>query len=83
MCGVLNSCDYDSKKERLTGDTTIKNYGLKDLPLMHHEQYRRNGYDDNADAQMQRDIIVGREIVVVVAGGQLVGTWGTGFFRRV
>ncbi len=43
-------------------------------------QYRHNGYEDNADAHMKRQIM-GREVVVAVTGGQLdFGTWEQIFY---
>ncbi len=39
------------------------------------DQYRHNGYEDNADAHMKRQIM-GREVVVAITEGQLdFGTW--------
>ena len=44
------------------------------------EQYRHNGYEDNADAHMKRQIM-GREVVVAVTEGQLdLGTWERIFY---
>ena len=44
------------------------------------EQYRHNGYEDNADAHMKRQIM-GREVVVAVTSGQLdFGTWERIFY---
>ena len=44
------------------------------------EQYRHNGYEDNADAHMKRQIM-GREVVVAVTDGQLdFGTWERIFY---
>ena len=34
-------------------------------------QYRHNGYEDNADAHMKRQIL-GREVVVAISDGKLV-----------
>ena len=43
-------------------------------------QYRHNGYEDNADAHMKRQIM-GREVVVAITGGQLdFGTWEQIFY---
>ncbi len=43
-------------------------------------QYRHNGYEDNADAHMKRQIM-GREVVVAVTEGQLdFGTWEQIFY---
>jgi len=44
------------------------------------EQYRHNGYEDNADADMKRQIM-GREVVVAVTEGKLdFGTWEQIFY---
>lgn len=44
------------------------------------EQYRHNGYEDNADAHMKRQIM-GREVVVAVTDGTLdFGTWEQIFY---
>lgn len=44
------------------------------------EQYRHNGYEDNADAHMKRQIM-GREVVVAVTDGKLdFGTWEQIFY---
>ena len=43
-------------------------------------QYRHNGYEDNADAHMKRQIM-GREVVVAVTAGKLdFGTWEQIFY---
>lgn len=43
-------------------------------------QYRHNGYEDNADAHMKRQIM-GREVVVAITKGQLdFGTWEQIFY---
>ncbi len=44
------------------------------------EQYRHNGYEDNADAHMKRQIM-GREVVVAVTDGKLdFGPWERIFY---
>ncbi|TKB27402.1 YjbQ family protein [Desulfopila sp. IMCC35006] len=44
------------------------------------EQYRHNGYEDNADAHMKRQIM-GREVVVAITEGRLdFGTWEQIFY---
>lgn len=44
-------------------------------PEKPHSQYRHNGYEDNADAHMKRQIM-GREVVVAITDGQLhLGPW--------
>lgn len=44
------------------------------------DQYRHNGYEDNADAHMKRQIM-GREVVVAITEGQLdFGTWERIFY---
>jgi secondary thiamine-phosphate synthase enzyme len=43
-------------------------------------QYRHNGYEDNADAHLKRQVM-GREVVVAITGGQLhFGTWEQIFY---
>lgn len=43
-------------------------------------QYRHNGYEDNADAHLKRQIM-GREVVVAITAGQLdFGTWEQIFY---
>ncbi len=49
-------------------------------PEMPHSQYRHNGYEDNADAHLKRQIM-GREVVVAVTNGKLdLGTWEQIFY---
>jgi len=44
-------------------------------PEKPHSRYRHNGYEDNADAHMKRQVM-GREVVVAVTDGQLhLGPW--------
>ncbi len=44
-------------------------------PEKPHSQYRHNGYEDNADAHMKRQIM-GREVVVAITAGKLhLGPW--------
>lgn len=44
------------------------------------EQYRHNGYEDNADAHMKRQVM-GREVVVAITEGKLdFGTWEQIFY---
>ena len=44
------------------------------------DQYRHNGYEDNADAHMKRQVM-GREVVVAVTEGRLdFGTWERIFY---
>lgn len=49
-------------------------------PEKPHSQYRHNGYEDNADAHMKRQIM-GREVVVAITNGKLdFGTWEQIFY---
>lgn len=49
-------------------------------PEKPYDQYRHNGYEDNADAHIKRTIM-GREVVVAVTGGKLdLGTWEQIFY---
>ncbi len=44
-------------------------------PEKPHSQYRHNGYEDNADAHMKRQIM-GREVTVAITAGKLhLGPW--------
>lgn len=44
-------------------------------PEKPHSQYRHNGYEDNADAHMKRQVM-GREVVVAITDSQLhLGPW--------
>jgi len=49
-------------------------------PEKPQSQYRHNGFEDNADAHLKRQIM-GREVVVAVTGGKLdFGTWEQIFY---
>ncbi len=49
-------------------------------PEKPYDQYRHNGYEDNADAHLKRTIM-GREVVVAVTEGKLdFGTWERIFY---
>ena len=49
-------------------------------PEKPHSQYRHNGFEDNADAHMKRQIM-GREVVVAITNGKLdFGTWEQIFY---
>jgi len=49
-------------------------------PEKPYEQYRHNGYEDNADAHLKRTIM-GIEVVVAVTNGKLdLGTWEQIFY---
>ena len=49
-------------------------------PELPHEQYNHNGYEDNADAHLTRQVM-GREVVVAVTGGKLdFGPWEQIFY---
>lgn len=49
-------------------------------PEQPYDQYRHNGYEDNADAHIKRTIM-GREVVVAVTEGKLdLGTWEQIFY---
>jgi len=49
-------------------------------PEKPHDQYRHNGYEDNADAHLKRSVM-GREIVVAVTSGKLdFGPWERIFY---
>ena len=49
-------------------------------PEKPHNQYRHNGYEDNADAHLKRSIM-GREVVVAITNGELdLGPWEQIFY---
>ena len=49
-------------------------------PEKPHSQYMHNGYEDNADAHMKRQIM-GREAVIAITGGKLdLGPWEQIFY---
>jgi len=49
-------------------------------PEKPHSQYRHNGFEDNADAHMKRQIM-GREVVVAITNGKLdLGPWEQIFY---
>ena len=49
-------------------------------PEKPHSQYKHNGYEDNADAHMKRQIM-GREVVVAITDGKLdFGPWEQIFY---
>ncbi len=49
-------------------------------PEKPHSQYRHNGFEDNADAHLKRQIM-GREVVAAVTAGKLdFGTWEQIFY---
>ncbi len=59
--------DYEEWLERLA-------------PEKPHSQYRHNGFEDNADAHMKRQIM-GREVVVAVTDGKMdFGPWEQIFY---
>lgn len=50
------------------------------VPEKPHSQYAHNGYEDNADAHMKRQVM-GREVVVAVTRGRLdFGPWEQIFY---
>jgi len=49
-------------------------------PEKPHSQYRHNGFEDNADAHMKRQLM-GREVVVAITSGRLdFGPWEQIFY---
>jgi secondary thiamine-phosphate synthase enzyme len=49
-------------------------------PEKPYNQYRHNGYEDNADAHLKRTVM-GREVVVAVSGGNMdFGPWEQIFY---
>ncbi len=59
--------DYETWLERLA-------------PEKPYDQYRHNGYEDNADAHLKRTVM-GREVVCAITDGKLdFGTWEQIFY---
>jgi secondary thiamine-phosphate synthase enzyme len=49
-------------------------------PEKPHSQYKHNGYEDNADAHMKRQVM-GREVIVAITNGKLdFGPWEQIFY---
>jgi len=49
-------------------------------PEKPHSQYRHNGYEDNADAHLKRQVM-GREVIVAITEGKLdLGPWEQIFY---
>lgn len=49
-------------------------------PEKPYSQYKHNGYEDNADAHLKRQIM-GREVVMAITNGKLdLGTWEQIFY---
>jgi secondary thiamine-phosphate synthase enzyme len=49
-------------------------------PEKPYDQYKHNGFEDNADAHLKRTIM-GREVVVAITGGKLdLGPWEQVFY---
>jgi secondary thiamine-phosphate synthase enzyme len=49
-------------------------------PEKPHSQYNHNGFEDNADAHLKRQVM-GREVVVAITGGRLdFGPWEQNFY---
>ena len=58
----------------------FENWLEKLAPEKPYNQYRHNGYEDNADAHMKRSVM-GREVVVAVTEGKLdLGPWEQIFY---
>jgi len=52
-------------------------------PEKPHSQYRHNGYEDNADAHLKRQVM-GREVVVAITDGKLhLGPWEHIFYYEL
>ena len=58
----------------------FENWLEKLAPEKPYSQYRHNGYEDNADAHLKRQIM-GREVVVAITAGRLdFGPWEQIFY---
>ena len=84
---ILNVSTYGTEQyPKGLGETTALLKGLHDdwleklAPEKPYDQYRHNGFEDNADAHLKRTIM-GREVVVAITEGKLdFGTWERIFY---
>lgn len=75
---ITSSIFINDDESGLHKDFEIWLEGL--APEKPHNRYSHNGYEDNADAHLKRQIM-GREVVVAVTGGRLdFGTWEQIFY---
>ncbi len=75
---ITSSVFINDDESGLHGD--FETWLEKLAPEKPHSQYRHNGYEDNADAHLKRQIM-GREVVAAVTGGRLdFGTWEQIFY---
>jgi secondary thiamine-phosphate synthase enzyme len=75
---ITSSVFINDDESGLHGDFEV--WLEKLAPEKPHSQYRHNGFEDNADAHMKRQLM-GREVVVAVTGGKLdFGTWEQIFY---
>ena len=81
LCNAMNitaSVSINDDESGLHSDFEI--WLEKLAPEKPHSQYKHNGYEDNADAHMKRQIM-GREVVVAITNGKLdFGTWEQIFY---
>ncbi|MDR2406155.1 MAG: secondary thiamine-phosphate synthase enzyme YjbQ [Deltaproteobacteria bacterium] len=58
----------------------FENWLEKLAPEKPHSQYQHNGYEDNGDAHLKRQVM-GREVVVAISEGELdLGPWEQIFY---
>ncbi len=75
---ITSSVFINDDESGLHHDMEVWLEGL--APEKPYDQYRHNGYEDNADAHLKRTIM-GREVVVAVTNGKLdFGTWERIFY---
>ena len=75
---ITASVFVNDHEQGLLGD--FEKWLEKLAPEKPHSQYAHNGYEDNADAHLKRQIM-GREVVCAITGGKLdLGTWEQIFY---
>jgi len=75
---ITASCFINDNESGLHAD--FEKWLEKLAPEKPHSQYAHNGYEDNADAHLKRQIM-GREVVVAVTEGRLdLGPWEQIFY---
>ena len=75
---ITASVFINDDERGLLGDFEAWLEGL--APEKPHDRYAHNGFEDNADAHLKRQVM-GREVVVAVTGGELaLGPWEQIFY---
>ena len=80
MARIVGWCAHRNEEITFAGKRIIRPGYSSIAPEKPYNQYRHNGYEDNADAHLKRTVM-GREVVVAVTEGKLdFGTWEQIFY---